>query len=219
MNHRLDLYRNVHKGIRVMLADLVREAGRADFTDPAELERLKSRAGEIFELLESHAHTEDRFIMPLVAAHDPALAKEFAAAHGEQEALLPSLLAGLELIDAAAPDAIERGHLFVLRFSRLAGELLMHMADEELEINAALWKSMSDEELVQVERELVSSIPPDKMARYLRYMLPAMNPYERVTFLGHLPPPVFEFVRSLATEVLPAEEDLRLSSDLAAVTA
>lgn len=219
MNQRLDLYRNVHKGIRVMLADLVREAGRADFTDPAELEQLRTHARDVFELLESHAHTEDRFVMPLIAAHDPALAKEFAAAHGEQEALLPSLLAGLDLIDAAAPDAAERGHTFVLRFSRLAGDLMMHMADEELEINPALWKAMSDEELGQVERELVSSIPPDKMGRYLRYMLPAMNPNERVTFLGHLPPPVFDFVRGLATEVLTAEEERRLANDLAATTA
>jgi len=219
MSQRLDLYRNVHKGIRVMLADLVREAGRADFTDPAGLEQLRTHAREVFELLESHAHTEDRFMMPLLATHDSALAKEFAAAHGEQEALLPSLLAGLDLIDAAAPDAAERGHTFVLRFSRLAGDLLMHMADEELEINAALWKSMTDEELGQVERELVSSIPPDKMAKYLRYMLPAMNRFERVTFLGHLPPPVFEFVRALAGEVLTADENARLEQDLGAAVA
>lgn len=219
MKQRLDLYRNVHKGIRVMLADLIREAGRADFTDPAELAKLKAHARDVFELLESHAHTEDRFIMPLVAAHDPALAKEFAAAHGEQEALLPSLLAGLELIDAAAPDAAERGHIFVLRFSRVAGDLLMHMADEELDINAALWKSMSDEALGEVERELVSSIPPEKMGRFLRHMLPAMNRFERVTFLGHLPPPVFAFVRALAGEVLTADENARLEQDLTAAVA
>ena len=91
------------------------------------------------------------------------------------------------------------------------------MADEELEINPAFWSAMTDDELGAVERELVSSIPPDKMGRYLRYMLPAMNPAERVTFLGHLPPPVFAFVRALAQEVLTADENARLERDLGAV--
>lgn len=217
MNQRLDLYRNIHKGIRVMLADLVSEAGRADFTNPQELGQLKASARNVFELLESHAHTEDRFMMPLLGQFAPALAKEFSAAHGEQEAALPALLADLEMITAADSDAAQRGHLFLLRFTRIAGDLMMHMADEELEINPAFWSAMTDDELGAVERELVSSIPPDKMGRYLRYMLPAMNPAERVTFLGHLPPPVFAFVRALAQEVLTADENARLERDLGAV--
>lgn len=215
MNRRLDLYRNVHKGIRVMLFDIVRESGRTDFANPAEVARLREDVAGIFELLESHAHTEDRFMMPLVERLAPALAKEFGAAHEEQEALLPGLLADLVTIDPAADDAEARGHQFVVRLSRIAGELLVHMADEELEINVALWNAMTDEELVAVERELVGSIPPEKMGRYLRYMLPAMSPTERATFLGHLPPPVFAFVRALATEVLGADEDARLERDLA----
>jgi hypothetical protein len=215
MNQRLDLYRNVHKGIRVMLFDIVRESGHTDFTSAPEVARLQEQVAGIFELLESHAHTEDRFMMPLVERLAPALAKEFGSAHEEQESLLPGLLADLRSIDPMSADAEARGHQFAVRLSRIAGELLVHMADEELEINPALWSAMSDEELGQVERELVGSIPPEKMARYLRVMLPAMNPGERVTFLGHLPPPVFAFVRALATEVLSVDEEARLERDLA----
>lgn len=219
MKQRLDLYRNVHKGIRVMLFDLVQKAGRIDFTDAAALENLRNEARNIFELLESHAHTEDTFVMPLVEKHSPVLAKEFAAAHGEQESLLPRVLDILESIDPASSDAAAKGHSFVLQFSRIAGDLLIHMADEELEINGALWNAMSDEELGEVERRLVGSFAPDKLARYLRWMIPAMNPAERVAFLGHVPPPVFGFVRGLASEVLSAEDDARLEQDLGVAVA
>jgi Hemerythrin HHE cation binding domain len=207
MNERLDLYRNVHKGIRVMLFDLVRKSGRTNFRDRDAVARLTADVRDIFELLESHAHTEDTFVMPLLRKHAPELATAFDAEHEDQEARLPGLLAALERIDSSAPAAERQGHLFCVQLSRIAGELLTHMADEELEINTALWRAMSDAELLEVEHRLVASIPPEKMGRYLTWMLPSMNHTERVKFLGVLPPPVFAFVRELAKQVLePADE-------------
>lgn len=215
-NERIDVYRNIHKGIRVMLFDLVRASGRTDFTDAAAVAQLQADVKDVFELLESHAHNEDLFLMPLVVDADPRLANEFAAAHQDQEARLPGLLAALEAIDASAPDAESRGHAFVVQFSRVAGELLTHMADEELVLNPALWAAKTDAQIHDAEQRLVGSIPPEKMARYLRWMLPAMNPSERASFLGVLPPPVFGFVRAMAAQVLTAAEDAALENALAA---
>ena len=208
--NRLDVYRNVHKGIRVMLFDLIQKSGRTDFTDITKVAKLRGEVREIFELLESHAHNEDQHIMPLVRAVAPRLAAEFAEAHEDQEARLPGLLAALESIETSGNDAEARGHAFVVQLSRVAGELLTHMADEELELNDALWTAYSDDELHAAEQRLVASIPPEKMARYLRWMLPAMNPSERASFLGMLPPPVFEFVRALAKQVLTPADDQKL---------
>lgn len=212
---RVDVYRNIHKGLRVMLFDLVQQSGRTDFTDAAELGALRTSVRDIFELLESHAHNEDQFIMPLVRDAAPELAKEFAAAHEDQEALLPGLLAALESIDPNHADAEHQGHAFVMRLSRVAGELLVHMADEELELNPALWAKKSDTEIGEAEHQLVGSIPPEKMTRYLRWMLPAMNPNERAGFLAMLPPPVFGFVREVARQVLTPAEDAKLEMALA----
>jgi hypothetical protein len=214
---RLDLYRNIHKGIRVMLFELIQNSGRTDFTEAAELASLRADARDIFELLESHAHTEDTHVMPLVHAVAPVLAHEFAEAHEDQEARLPGLLATLEMIDANALDAAQKGHAFVVQLSRIAGELLTHMADEELEINAALWNAYSDEELHEAEQRLVASIPPDKMGRYLRWMLPSMNATERADFLAMMPPPVFAFVRELARQVLAPADEAKLEAALTAV--
>lgn len=214
---RLDLYRNVHKGIRAMLFDLVQKSGRTDFSDAGEVAKLRADVRDIFELLESHAHTEDTHIMPLVQNANAVLAHEFAEAHEDQEARLPGLLAALEAIDTNAFDAEQKGHAFAVQLSRIAGELMTHMADEEMELNAALWNAYSDDELQAAEQRLVSSIPPPKMERYLRWMLPAMNPTERADFLAMMPPPVFPFVRQLAKQVLSPAEDAKLEAALGVV--
>jgi iron-sulfur cluster repair protein YtfE (RIC family) len=213
---RLDLFRNVHKGIRVMLFDLVQKAGRTDFTDITSVAVLRAQVRDTFELLESHAHNEDQFVMPMLRVAVPDLADEFGAAHEAQEAELPALRAGLEALDTSSADTARLGHVFVVRLGRIAGDLLMHMSDEETIINPALWSAYSDEELLVTERRLVGAIPPEKMSRYLRWMLPAMNLPERVGFLSMLPPPVFDFVRAVAKQVLTPAEDLALDARLGA---
>lgn len=211
---RLDLYRYVHKGIRVMLFDLVQKSGRTDFTDITAVALLRAQVRDTFELLESHAHTEDEHVMPLLRVAVPELAEEFQRAHHEQEAELPVLRAGLEALETSSADAARKGHMFVVRLGRVAGDLLTHMSDEETLINPALWSAYSDEELLVAERRLVASIPHEKMERFLRWMLPAMNTPERASFLGMLPPPVFELVRGLAKQVLTPAEDLALEQRL-----
>ena len=197
MNERMDLYRNIHKGIRAMLADVLTRSGRTDFTDAASVAALTTEVRDIFELLEGHAHTEDTYVMPLLRRVAPKLASQFDEEHEDQEARLPGLLAALERHDASRPLAAFDGHRIALQISRIAGELLTHMADEELEINPTLWSTTTDEELMAVEQKILASIAPDKMGRYLRWMVPAMNAPEREAFKAILPPPVREFVETL----------------------
>lgn len=196
--NRIDTYRNVHKGIRVMLCDLLRKSGVTDFTNAAAVASLRTDVAEIFDLLESHAHKEDEFIMPLVKKASATLFAQFHEQHEDQEARLPGLLAALESIDPHASDAADKGHAIVVQLSRITGELLTHMADEELQLNPAMWASLSDEEIAEAEQRLVMSIPPEKMARFLRWMIPALNAPEREAFVAKLPPPARAFVATLA---------------------
>ena len=215
---RFDLYRNIHKGIRAMLFDLVQKSGRVDFRDLTAVARLRAETKDIFELLEGHAHKEELFVMPLVRQHAPEVAKAFDDQHEDQEARLPGLLAALEMLDTSAPDAALRGHAFVVQLSRIAGELLTHMADEETKINAVLWAALTDDELADIEHRIVSSIPPEMLSRVARWMLPSMNTPERVAFFANVrataPPPVFQFLRGLAKQVLTPADDVALDAGL-----
>lgn len=197
--NRIDVYRNVHKGIRMMLCDLLRKSGLTDFTDAAAVAALRADVADIFELLESHAQKEDEFIMPLVEKASATLFARFHEQHQDQESRLPGLLAALEAIDANAPDADAKGHAIVVQLSRITGELLTHMADEELQLNPAMWSSLGDDEIGAAEQRLVMSIAPEKMARFLRWMIPALNAAEREAFVAKLPPPAQAFVATIVT--------------------
>lgn len=220
MNARLDLYRNVHKGIRAMMLDLVTKSGRLDFTDAEALGQFRAEVRDIVELLTSHAHTEDTFMMPLLAQLSPALHQQFNEEHEDQEARLPYLVAALEQLDPKDANAAGRGHAWSIQLSRIIGELLVHMAHEEEKINPVFWHGLTDAQLHEVEQRLVGSIPPEKMARYLTWMLPAMNHAERASFLGGIqmgaPEPVFQFIRALASKVLTPAEDAKLDEALTA---
>lgn len=218
MQGRLDLYRNVHKGIRVMMFDLVAKAGRLDFTDAEALREFRAQVRDVVELLTSHAHTEDTFVMPLVKQLSPTLHQELNEEHEDQEARLPYLVAALEQLDPKHPAAADRGHSWSVQLSRIVGELVVHMADEEEKINPILWHGLTEEKLIETEQQLVGSIPPEKMARYLTWMFPAMNHAERASFLGTIqqgaPEPVFQFIRGLASKVLTPAEDAKLEDAL-----
>lgn len=221
MTERHSLYREIHKGLRALLADLVERAGTTDFRDAASLATLKEAVHDGFQLLESHAHHEDTFIGPELERRLPELARRIGQAHASHEPEIESLVALMDAIEPSRPDAPARGHLFVVALSKFAAELNLHMAEEEEIVMPALWSVATDEELQEIEHRLIASIPPDKMTRYLRWMIPAMNTPERVGMLGSMksgaPAEVFAGVRELARSVLSPADDAALSSGLASV--
>lgn len=206
MEARHSLYRQVHKGIRRMMFDLLSRAGRTEFRSTDAISLLRSETKSCFELLTFHAHHENEFTGPLVRKHAPRLSPLVAPAHDEQEKQIEILSEMVDAIDPAHPRASIDGEAFTVRLSSFFGELLVHMADEEERIMPALWHAMTDEELIEVEQRLVASIPPEKLARFLSWMIPAMNHPERVEMLTGMrdrgPAEVFIFVRDLSRSVL-----------------
>jgi len=208
---RPSFYRDVHKGIRALLFDLVRKSGQLDFADTPAVSRYRGELKAGIDFLMAHAEHENAFVGPLLFQHAPELYLRIAGIHDEQEKELPELLA---MIDRGA------GHNFVLELARISGELLVHMTEEEEILMPTLWAAMTDEEIIAVHDALVASIPPDEMAYALSWMIPAMSAPDRAELLGGIrasaPPEVFGFVRGLAKSVLSAEEDAKLEERLAA---
>jgi hypothetical protein len=203
---RHSLYREIHKGIRAVLLGVVETAGRTDYTDPADVAALERAVDEAFFLLQSHADHEDRFVEPLVRAAAPDVARELDAAHDEQHGRIPALRALLSEIASGGPGRAAAGHAFSVALSRFAGELLVHMADEEEKAMTALQAALDDAALLQVHDAIVSSLGPEEKGLALRAMLPAINRAERVAMLDgmrrQVPPPVFDGILDLARRVL-----------------
>lgn len=217
---RPNLYRTIHKAVRLLLHRLVEQAGRTDYTDAVQLAALRAAVRDGFELLQFHAEHEDRFMAPLIRAAAPEMARALDGAHHDQEAQLPALLALLDEVGQAGPAADAQGHAFTVALSRLAGELQVHMADEEERAMPALQQALSDAQLMEVHQTLLGAVPPATLARWAALMLPAASAPERLALLGGVrasaPAEAFQGLLALARRVLPAEEARELEGRLAA---
>jgi hypothetical protein len=183
---RFNLYRDVHKGLRLMLSELVERAGRTDFHSALELTRLGSEVEAAFDLLKTHARLESIYLGPLLAQHSPRLSDELEVDHEDQEVRLQELSILLGQVDPVRADALTRGHEFCVRLARTVGELLVHMSDEEERAMPALWKKLSDESLARVGASLMASVTPEVRAASLKWMLRALNRPERLALLARM---------------------------------
>ena len=182
MHARPSFYREVHKGIRFFLLDLVVKGGQVDWNDVKAVTAYRSEVAAAFALLEKHAHHEDKFVGPMLAQAAPQVAKVLGGNHDEQEATVAELRARLRAIDPASPEAAASGHDFVLALTRFVGDNLLHMAAEEEIAMTAIWNHFDDAAILATHERLVADISPDVMQAFLRWMLPALNHSERAMF-------------------------------------
>jgi len=211
-----DLYREVHKGLRRALFELTTEVGAADLASVSGRCATVERMGAVVALLHAHHGHEDRFIQPLIVAHDAVLAALIDDGHADADADLVSIEQQVVALAAADGDEAVVLGLDLYRFLALfTARYLAHMAFEEGGVMAMLRQAMSVDELVEVEMALRGSVPPPLMCEFIAVMVPAMNPAERADMLGGMhagaPPEIFEVFRS-ATEAALSPEDY---SDLA----
>jgi Hemerythrin HHE cation binding domain len=209
----LDLYRDIHKGIRAELFAITSAAGSIDPADRADRVALFEHVSAVAAVLESHAHHEDDVIDPVLAVHRPDLAESIAADHTQLEASFGAVtLAAEELVFAAGPDRGRLARTLYLDLARFTGAYLVHQDVEERIVMPAIEQAVGVPAVVALHERIVSSIPPDEMARCLAFMLPAMNVDDRCEMLGGMraaaPAPAFDAVVGLARSVLrPAEFD------------
>ena len=203
----LDLYKDIHKAIRVELFTATAEAGRLDPSQGIARGALAAHVHDIVELLRSHAEHEDAAIQPALEARLPDLAERVAIDHPALEARMDDLVemaveqAHLEVADPTAK--VQRLYLALASFT---GDYLAHQDFEERVIMPALEAAVGVEEVVGMHQAILASIPPDEMARSLAIMIPAMNVDDRTTLLGGMragaPAEVFEGVWGLVGSVL-----------------
>ena len=84
------------------------------------------------------------------------------------------------------------------------------MLAEEKDTMDALWKHFNDEELVGMFQSIMKKTKPETLMMMLKYMLPALNRYERADLFAGMrasaPEPAFQAVMTLAKGLLSVEE-------------
>jgi hypothetical protein len=203
----VDLYRDIHKGIR---SELFAITGTAGSIDPAsELDRvaLADHVASVGNVLEMHAHHEDDVIDPVLEVHFPDLAEQITSDHARLEAIFSSITDLADsTVTAPASDQRRLTHLLYLDLARFTSQYLAHQDLEERIVMPRLETAIGVEQCGGLHGAIVGSIPPDELARSLAFMLPVMNVDDRTEMLGGIrmaaPPEAFEAMMGLARSVL-----------------
>ncbi|MCB9564474.1 MAG: hemerythrin domain-containing protein [Kofleriaceae bacterium] len=204
---RVDLYTPIHKALRRLLSTLADDVAGADRASADHAETIHARVTRAVDFLDEHAHHEDRHLEPRLIAADPDLAEALAATH---RALHPRHVA-LRVRAAAfarAGDATRAALGAALRDDVLAvvEAQFLHMRQEEVEGNAALWRAFDDDALIATRAALQADIPLPRYLEWVAIMLPAWSTDECGAMLravrGAAPPAVADAIFAVARDVL-----------------
>ena len=216
---RFDLYAGIHKALRAFLADTLLAIGRMDADDDLELAQCTERVLQLLDLCRSHLAHENAFVHTAIEARAAGASDRIAHEHEDHEkhiAQLAGLVAALR--GAAVPARPAAAQQLYRALSLFVADNFQHMHVEETAHNAVLWARYTDAELLAIHDALVGSIPPGEMMLTARWLVPFMNPVERVHLLADMrakaPAPAFRAVLDLVQPHLTAGEWSKLARAL-----
>lgn len=215
----VDLYRDIHKGIRAELFAVVSTAGNIDPASHLDGAALTDHVVSIGGVLESHAHHEDAVIDPVLAVHLPDLAARINDDHERLETSFERITElAHSVVDAPSGDRRRLTQLLHLDLARFTSDYLAHQDLEERVVMPRIEDVVGVEACAAMHGAIVGSIPPDEMARSLAFMLPAMNLEDRVEMFGGIrmgaPPEAYLAIVDLARSVLEPSDFASLDNRL-----
>lgn len=181
---QIDIYRPIHKALRACLCDTLTRVGQMDSGDAGEVSAVMAQVRAMAAFCESHVAHENEFVHTAMEARFPDSSKTIAAEHEQHRQACRKIAALATDIEQAR--AGERPAVAAKLYQYIAlflAENLEHMHAEETENNTLLWATHSDAELVAIEQAIVASLTPEEKSMSMRWMLPALNPAERIALL------------------------------------
>ncbi len=164
-------YRAVHKGLRLLMAHTLAQAGRADAADAGERAALVADVERLLATCADHLAHEDRFFHAPLRRRAARAVAAFDAEHQAHLAAIDALRRALQgLRDSHGSEASARAQALMLELSRFVAENLEHMADEETALTAALWQHFGDDEIRAMQAALRGSLSPDEAAFYRHWI-------------------------------------------------
>jgi len=214
-----DLITPIHKGIRSMIYDLAGRLQANDFADAtaskalmADLEHEFTTAmstGCILCMLHQHGADEESQVFPEVDRFDPGLVREFIEDHhelGRRLAVITKMSRDMETRDVA-----EERVRFGVELTREANDFFAdyqeHMNREERKLVPMMRLRFTDEQMRAMRGAIMRSMPPERLAAILRWMLPSLNLVELTALMAgakaSMPPEQFRFLSDIGAKNVP----------------
>jgi len=214
-----DLFTPIHKGIRSMIYDLGSRLQANDFTDVAGSNALMAdlehefttamSAGCILCLLHQHGADEEAQVFPQIGRFDPGLVREFIEDHhelGRRLAVITKMSRDMES-RTGADERVRFGVELTREANDFFADYLEHINREERKLVPMMRLRFTDEQMRTMRGTIMRSMPPERMASFLRWMLPSLNLAELTAMAAgakaSLPPEQFRFVTDIAAKHVP----------------
>lgn len=217
---RFEIYINVHKGLRYLFGQILYQAGRIDYSSDTDLDNLAVQLDELTTYLEDHADNEKGCVLKPLEQRAPDVVKRDLEMHVQIEEEKKKFVALFSEVrkQTNKEECLNAGLVFYRGLAEFVSIYLPHMLEEEKDTMGALWKHFNDGELVEMFQSILKNTRPETLMMMLKYMLPALNRYERAGLFAGMrasaPEPAFQAVMTLAKGLLSAEEFEQVESAL-----
>lgn len=191
-----------------MLYQTAIQLQQTSFIDAEEATEAIEHVKTVVDLFESHAHKEDTYVFPAIAAWEPSVVAAFEQEHVEDHELGESLQKWLTAFEyAVAPSAKQTiGEELAKAYIQFMVFNLRHMAKEEQVISPLLWRYYTDSELHDITLKIMKAVPPQEMASFSQWMVRGLNNAEILYWLRGVkntaPEPAFQALLAVAEREL-----------------
>ena len=216
-SERLNLYTQIHKGLRASMSEVLVRVGRTDPRDADEVAAAVADVRGLIEFARDHLKHEEQIIHPALEARRPGASGETHADHLHHVESFGQIESSLRAVERSS--GAERGRAVERLYRQLAlfvAANFEHKHVEETENHAVLCACYSEQEIVELHQKIVASVQPAALMVALRWMLPASNASERAAALAGMqrsaPPPVFAAVLELIRPHLDARDWAKLDA-------
>ena len=178
---RVDLFTDIHKGLRKGLFDLSVQAGTTDWDDPHMVNALGNEWTSMVELLRCHTTHENDYIFSLLPATSDIAPNDD---HRDLDDLLDDLDTRWTQL-RRRPDT-HAALAWYRDLNRYIALTLEHLHLEETVVLPALWSARTDDELTDCRTAFIAETPPAVLATTMSLLRGALPPAtQRAMGLAH----------------------------------
>jgi hemerythrin-like domain-containing protein len=205
---RVNIFNQIHKGLRALLYETSLLLQQTDFSDEQEMKAAINRVIMVADLFDDHAHHEDTYVFTAIQQYEPSIVDAFEQEHAMDAKLTRALKDSLQALEMASPlvrqemaNELSRTFIQFMIFN------LEHMAKEENILNKILWRYYSDADILELQRKIVASLSPWSAKTGSQWMMRGLNNPEIVNWLRAVedaaPENIFQDLFAIAETELP----------------
>jgi len=217
---KYNIFNPIHKVLRAMLYDTSLTIQQTNFVDTEEVDATILKIEQTLSFLQLHVFHKSEFIHPLIKKYQSDIIKFFSNQYADCEFVTNKVKLAIHAFDnvITASEKMQKGRKILLAFEALVSFKLNLFAKEENVLNIFLWNNYKDEELIQIEQNIIASLPIDVLKVESKWMIKALNNKEIESWLKGVQrsasESVFKTLLSLAEKELPHQRFEKLLRSL-----